>query len=59
MTSEEGKHTSVDTLEIEMARITRQLEYFKLQLKYPGSITHNMLNLKTLDALYAGFSLWA
>ena len=34
-----------------MTRITRQLEYFKLQLKYLESISHNKLTLKTLDAL--------
>ena len=28
-------------LEIEMTRITRQLKYYKLQLKYPENITHN------------------
>ena len=36
-----NKCTSIDTLEIEMTRITRQLEYYKLQLKYPENITHN------------------
>ena len=50
MTSEEEKHTSIDTLEIEMTCITRQLEYFKLHLKYLENITYNRLNLKTLDA---------
>ena len=34
-------HTSIDTLEFEMTRITRQLEYCKLQLKYLENITHN------------------
>ena len=42
---------SIDTLEIEMTRFTRRLEYFKWQLKYLENISHNMLNLKTLDAL--------
>ena len=32
----------MDTLEIEMTCITRQLEYYKLQLKYLENITHNM-----------------
>ena len=46
MAGEELKHTSIDTLEIEMAHIiTRQLElrleYYKLQLKYPENVTHN------------------
>ena len=45
------KHTSIDTLEIEMTCITRQPEYFKLQLKYLENITHNILSLKNLDAL--------
>ena len=44
-------HTLIGTLEIEKTCIIRQLEYFKLQLKYLENITHNMLNLKTLDAL--------
>ena len=35
------KHKSIDTLEIKMTRITRQLEYYILQLKYPENITHN------------------
>ena len=35
------KHTSIDTLEIEMTRITRQFKYYKVQLKYPENITHN------------------
>ena len=34
-----------------MTRIIRQLEYFKLQLKYLENITHYRLNLKTLDVL--------
>ena len=33
-----------------MTRIIRQLEYFKVQLKYLENITHKRLNLKTLDA---------
>ena len=33
MTYEEKTHMSIDTLEIQMTRITRQLEYRKLQLK--------------------------
>ena len=41
MTCEEKKHMSIDTLEIEMTRITRQLEFYKLQLKYLENITHN------------------
>ena len=41
MTCEEEKHTSIDMLEIEMTRITRQLKYNKLQFKYPENITHN------------------
>ena len=32
---------SIATLEIEMTHITRQLEYYKLQLKYSENITHN------------------
>ena len=32
---------SIDTLEIEMTRITRQHEYYKLQLKYSENIIHN------------------
>ena len=36
-----NKHISIDTLEIDVTRITRQLEYYKLQLKYPENITHN------------------
>ena len=35
------KYMSIDTLEIEMIHITRQLEHYKLQLKYPENITHN------------------
>ena len=35
------KHTSIDTLEIEMTRIARQLEYYKLQLKYPENSSNN------------------
>ena len=31
----------MDTLEIELTRITKQLKYYKLQLKYPKNITHN------------------
>ena len=27
-------------LKIEMTRITKQLKYYKLQLKYPENITH-------------------
>ena len=42
MTCEEKKHMSIDMLEIEMTCITRQLKYYKLQLKYPEMITHNM-----------------
>ena len=38
---EEKNHTSIDTLEIETTCITRQLEYYKLQLTYPENITHN------------------
>ena len=39
----EGKiHTSIDILEIEMTCITRQLEYYKLQLKYLENMTHNI-----------------
>ena len=34
------KHTSFDTLEIELTCITRQLKYYKLQLKYPENKTH-------------------
>ena len=34
MTCEEKNLMSIETLEIQMARITRQLEYYKLQLKY-------------------------
>ena len=42
MTCEERKkHMSIDTLEIEMTHITRQLKYYKLQLKYLENITHN------------------
>ena len=41
MTCEGKKHTSIDQLEIEMTRITRQLKYYKLQLKYPKNITFN------------------
>ena len=41
MTCEEKNHMSIDTLEIEMTRITMQLKYYKLQLKYPKNITHN------------------
>ena len=41
MTCEENKHTSIDILGIEMTRITRQLKYYKLELKYPENITHN------------------
>ena len=37
----EKKHMSIDTLEIEMTCITRQFEYYKLQLKYPENITYN------------------
>ena len=34
---------SINTLEIEMTHIARQLEYHKLQLKYPENIlTHNI-----------------
>ena len=36
------KHTSIDTLDIEMTRITRQLKYYKLQLEYTENITHNI-----------------
>ena len=32
---------SIDTLEIEMTLITRQLKYYKLQLKYSEILTHN------------------
>ena len=46
----ENKHTSIDTLESEMTRLTMQLECCKLQLKYLENITHKKLNLKTLDA---------
>ena len=35
------KHTWGDTLEIEMTRMTRQLEFCKLQLNYPENISHN------------------
>jgi hypothetical protein len=35
------KHVSIDMLEIEMTHITRQLKYYKLQLKYPKNITCN------------------
>ena len=28
-------------MEIEMPSLTRQLEYYELQLKYPGNITQN------------------
>ena len=41
-----------------MTHITRQLEYFKLQLKYLENIIHNMLNLKTLDALMRVSLCW-
>ena len=41
MTCEEQKHTLIDTLEIEMTRIIRQLKYYKLQFKYLENITHN------------------
>ena len=33
-------NTSIDTLEIEMTSIIRQLKYYKLQLKYPKNIIH-------------------
>ena len=36
------KYTSIDMLEIEITRITRQLKYYKLQFKYPENITHNI-----------------
>ena len=42
VTYEEKHLTSIDTLEIQLTRFTRQLEYCKLQLKYPGNITHNI-----------------
>ena len=42
MTCDDEKHTSIDTLEIEMTRITRQLKYCKVQFKYPENITHNI-----------------
>ena len=35
------KHTSIDTLEIEMKGIIRQLKYYNMQLKYPENIIHN------------------
>ena len=38
---EEEINISIETLEIEMTCITRQLEYDKLQLEYPENITHN------------------
>ena len=37
----EKKHTAIDTLEIEMTRIIKQLKYYKLQLQHPENITHN------------------
>ena len=39
VTSKEKNHKSIDTLE--KTRITRQLKYSKLQLKYTENITHN------------------
>ena len=35
------KHTSINTLEIEMTSNTRQLKRHKLQLKYLENVTHN------------------
>ena len=34
-------YMSIDTLQIEMTCITRQLKFYKLQLNYPKNITHN------------------
>jgi hypothetical protein len=34
------KYMSIDTLEIEMACITRKLNNCKLQVKYPENLTH-------------------
>ena len=51
VTCEEKKHMSIDTLEIQMTRITRQLEYYKLQLKYLENITHNMHQENFLNSL--------
>ena len=39
---------STNTLEIEMTRVTRQLEYFKLQLKYLENITITLGELPKL-----------
>jgi hypothetical protein len=38
---EENKHMSIDKLEFEMTRITRQLKYYRLHLKYSENITHD------------------
>ena len=35
------KDMSIGTLAIKVIRITRQLKYYKVQLKYPENITHN------------------
>ena len=41
VTCEGKKHASIDMLEIEMTRITRQLKYYEVQLKYMENITYN------------------
>ena len=43
---------SIDTLEIEMTRITRQLEFYKLQLKYVENITITLGELPKLAYIY-------
>ena len=45
---EEEKNTSIDTLEIEMTRITRQLKYYTLQLKY---LKNSLITIKELPTL--------
>ena len=48
---------SIDTLEIEMIHITRQLEHYKLQLKYPENITHNNRRTSYTHILKFNFAL--
>ena len=48
-------HMSINTLEIEMTRIPRQLVYFKLQLEY----LKNINQIEDPWCSYACFSLWA
>ena len=57
MTCKEKTIMSIDTLKIQMTCITRQLEYYKLQLKYAENTTHNNTRTSYTHILNFSFAL--